>query len=175
MIAEDELSDVVLTSIACQYPPVGKISWWDSLDEFPSRGFCQRTLGIPLSDLPLRESPQLDFGRIFARCLTEFQQDRCITGDKSRSNISIRAWRRKPPLRLRPKTSGSGVECKHGLAISLHPACRDRLGCALPRSIPSLRRNTLRALTTSCSYLTRPDRCLGPVGSHDLWPWTSQL
>lgn len=88
MIAGDELSDVVLASIASQYPPVDEISWWDSLDEFPSRGFSQRTLGVPFSNLGLREPPQSDFRRILARCLTD-----CATTIPRGTPNNTTSWR----------------------------------------------------------------------------------
>jgi len=82
IIAESDLTDVDLTSIAAQYP-VKNYSPWSQSDELRRHGFLRQTLGIPLSDLPLREPPQPNFHKVVARALTEFQLESLKESERS--------------------------------------------------------------------------------------------
>ncbi len=76
LVADDELSEVRLASIAAQYPPVEDIVWLGTVEELRDWGFSLERLRVPMASLLLDQPAPSDPSRILARCLSEFQQER---------------------------------------------------------------------------------------------------
>jgi hypothetical protein len=75
MIAERDLSDAALASIAAHFPPRGQIAWWNDIGEGEQHGFVRRTLDVPLSDIDIGQLPQPELNQIIARSLLEFVRE----------------------------------------------------------------------------------------------------
>jgi hypothetical protein len=81
IIAERDLSDMALASIAAQFPGLHGFTWWNGPDDLVANGFEKRAMEIPLADFPLTEPPRPDFHKIIARCLKDYRLENLEGGE----------------------------------------------------------------------------------------------
>jgi hypothetical protein len=74
VIAGRDLSEMTLTSIAAQFPMLGKApEWWSDPSDIARAGFSQGRMNVPFADLALPEPVRPELSQIVARCLMEYR------------------------------------------------------------------------------------------------------
>jgi hypothetical protein len=81
IIAERDLSDAALASIAAQFPGLSGFTFWNEPDDLTLNGFTKRAMEIPLADFPLPEPPKADFHKVIARCLKDYRLENLEDGE----------------------------------------------------------------------------------------------
>jgi len=81
IIAEKDLSDMVLASMAAQFSGIDGFTWWSGPDDLERNGFEKRIMEVPFADVHLTEPPKPDFYKIVARCLRDYRLEKLESGE----------------------------------------------------------------------------------------------